>query len=493
MAEDKLYSQDLIDLLVKKHGFDRKTARTFIKEFVALIEEGLEKDRIVKIKGLGVFKLVEVKSRESVNVATGERFEIQGHNKVSFTPEASLRDLINKPFAHFETIILKDGVDFSEEEEIEIETSDYESEPSLNEEVEDIEEVTEIEGEKEEEEELVQEQEEEKAIIIEEEEKIVEIAQEEEEEEKEDDPEIIIIAAAAEEEEEGEGEEKESETEIEAETEVEIPVIEETESTKPTKKEEKLPLEEIIARELRETNRFFNKSINGKVPKEEKENNNSSVKPSKTFIIVTTIAAIVICGLAVLFTYFPTIMDDVFGYKKNRNEVTEATQTPLPSPTTAIIDSIETIIKEMEDSIPLREILKDNSIVAIAPEEEKEIEVEVPPVKQPEPVEKRETPAQQPVQKTIEEPVKTIAKTEPTTIYRDDITPVRTDSTSYNIVGTKTSHTIQPGETLTRVSLRFYGTKDLWPYLVMHNRKAIPNPQMVPAGVTIQIPELEKK
>ena len=99
---EKLNIQDLIDLLAEKHGMSKKNADSFVKEFFQLIEEALEKDKYVKVKGLGAFKLIDVESRESVNVNTGERFEIQGHTKVSFTPEPALKDLINKPFSHIE-------------------------------------------------------------------------------------------------------------------------------------------------------------------------------------------------------------------------------------------------------------------------------------------------------------------------------------------------------------------------------------------------------
>ncbi|MCD8081524.1 MAG: hypothetical protein LUF04_14350 [Bacteroides sp.] len=71
--------------------------------------------------------------------------------------------------------------------------------------------------------------------------------------------------------------------------------------------------------------------------------------------------------------------------------------------------------------------------------------------------------------------------------------PVRPDSVNYVIVGTKTTHKIEEGETLTKVAYRFYGTKDLWPYIVMHNQTVIRNPNHVPFGTTIRIPELEKK
>ena len=106
---EKFYMQDLVNLLAVKHSMDKKDADAFVREFFLLIEEALGNDRYVKIKGLGTFKLIDVDSRESVNVNTGERFQIQGHTKVSFTPDAALRDIINKPFAHFETVVLNEN------------------------------------------------------------------------------------------------------------------------------------------------------------------------------------------------------------------------------------------------------------------------------------------------------------------------------------------------------------------------------------------------
>lgn len=106
---EKLNIQDLIDLLAEKHGMSKKDADSFVKEFFLLVEESLEKDKYVKIKGLGTFKLIDVESRESVNVNTGERIEIQGHTKVTFTPEPSLKEVINRPFSHFETVVLNEN------------------------------------------------------------------------------------------------------------------------------------------------------------------------------------------------------------------------------------------------------------------------------------------------------------------------------------------------------------------------------------------------
>ena len=93
-----------------------------------VVDKGLDADRLVKIKGLGTFKVTSVKPRESINVNTGARVVIEGHDKVSFTPDTSMRDLINKPFAQFETVVLKDDVDFSD---IEHDNSDEEKRESV--------------------------------------------------------------------------------------------------------------------------------------------------------------------------------------------------------------------------------------------------------------------------------------------------------------------------------------------------------------------------
>ena len=106
---ERLTIQDLTDLLAAKHSMTKKDAEAFVKEFFLLIEQALESENTVKIKGLGTFKLIDVDSRESVNVNTGERFQIKGHTKVSFSPDANLRDTINKPFAHFETVVLNEN------------------------------------------------------------------------------------------------------------------------------------------------------------------------------------------------------------------------------------------------------------------------------------------------------------------------------------------------------------------------------------------------
>lgn len=110
---EKQSIQNIAQALANKHELTPKQSEQFLREFFDVVKNGLTKDGIVKIKGLGTFKLVDVDARESINVNTGERVVIEGHNKVTFTPEAVLRDIINKPFSEFQTVILNPGVDLN--------------------------------------------------------------------------------------------------------------------------------------------------------------------------------------------------------------------------------------------------------------------------------------------------------------------------------------------------------------------------------------------
>ena len=100
---NKLSIQDLASAYAEKSGTDQKSALAFVKTVFEIVEEFISTDKVVKIKGFGTFKLISVSDRESVNVNTGERIVIAGHTKLSFTPDATLRDAVNRPFADFET------------------------------------------------------------------------------------------------------------------------------------------------------------------------------------------------------------------------------------------------------------------------------------------------------------------------------------------------------------------------------------------------------
>ncbi|MEE1308785.1 MAG: HU family DNA-binding protein [Bacteroidaceae bacterium] len=116
--ENKITLSQLARTLAQKMGMPQKKAEAFLKEFFDSIAENVKTDKLVKVKGLGTFKLIDVNDRESVNVHTGERIVIPGHSKLSFTPEASLRDAVNRPFADFQTVVINDETNLEDMERV---------------------------------------------------------------------------------------------------------------------------------------------------------------------------------------------------------------------------------------------------------------------------------------------------------------------------------------------------------------------------------------
>ena len=108
----KIGVNELAKVLVNTHKLSVDDAEQFVHLMFDTVNEGLQEDKQVKIKGFGTFKVLSVKDRESVDVNTGERIIIEGRDKISFTPDAIVKDIVNKPFAQFETVELNDGVDF---------------------------------------------------------------------------------------------------------------------------------------------------------------------------------------------------------------------------------------------------------------------------------------------------------------------------------------------------------------------------------------------
>ena len=119
--DNKINLSQLADLLSQAGGMSKSASEQFVKNFFDIISQNVLSDGLVKVKGLGTFKLLDMEDRESVNVNTGERFTIEGHQKISFTPDADLKERINKPFAAFET------VEISEEQANEIAKMDAEA------------------------------------------------------------------------------------------------------------------------------------------------------------------------------------------------------------------------------------------------------------------------------------------------------------------------------------------------------------------------------
>lgn len=111
---ERVSIQEIAAILVEKHSLRKKEAETFVLTMFDLVKEALTTDRLVKIKGLGTLKVVDIEARESVNVNTGERVVIEGHGKITFTPDTTMKELVNKPFSQFETVVLNEGVTFDD-------------------------------------------------------------------------------------------------------------------------------------------------------------------------------------------------------------------------------------------------------------------------------------------------------------------------------------------------------------------------------------------
>ena len=468
---ERLTIQDLTDLLAAKHSMTKKDAEAFVKEFFLLIEQALENEKTVKIKGLGTFKLIDVDSRESVNVNTGERFQIKGHTKVSFSPDANLRDTINKPFAHFETVVLNENtiledtpIEDTEEEEAGEEASAQtvlnemgdNSETTAIEENEGTDNLSEEEPIQEEQiasRPLVEESIEELAITEE-----SAIVQELTEQTSPKEPEEIITETNI--------EEKVEQLEDEEVPEEEV-TIDEQRPASIEEEKEKITAEKIIEQELLKANL---QPVTPIVPPAEKE----TIKPvqpeqisqpvsKKTapvkekspvpYLIAVIVVVLLLCGGVILFIYYP----DLFSSSSDKNAL------DMPPVTTQPVQPEA----QLSDTIAHKDTTK-----IITPDVSKVATTTQPVAKKEEAI-----------------PV----KAEPQTVTQQPATSAYLDSASYKITGTKTKYTIKEGETLTRVSLRFYGTKAMWPYIVKHNPKVIKNPNNVPYGTTIEIPELTKE
>ena len=463
---ERLTIQDLTDLLAAKHSMTKKDAEAFVKEFFLLIEQALENEKTVKIKGLGTFKLIDVDSRESVNVNTGERFQIKGHTKVSFSPDANLRDTINKPFAHFETVVLNENTileDTPIEETEEEETGEEASAQAVLNEMGDDSETTVIEENEGTDDGLSEEE------PIQEE----QIASQPLVEESIEEPAITEESAIAQESTEQtspkEPEEAITETDIEEKVEQleEEVIINEQQAAFIEEEKEEITAEKIIEQELLKANL---QPVTPIVPPAEKE----MIKPvqpeqvsqpvsKKTapvkekspvpYLIAVIVVVLLLCGGVILFIYYP----DLFSSSSDKNAL------DMPPVTTQPVQPEA----QLSDTIAHKDTTK-----VITPDVSKVATTTQPVAKKEEAI-----------------PV----KAEPQTVTQQPATSAYLDSASYKITGTKTKYTIKEGETLTRVSLRFYGTKAMWPYIVKHNPKVIKNPNNVPYGTTIEIPELTKE
>lgn len=390
---EKITLQDLVELLSEKNDMTKKNADAFLRCMFDLIEEALTNEKYVKIKGLGTFKLTEVDSRESMNVNTGERIEIQGHTKISFTPDTTMKELINKPFSHFETVILNDGV--------ELEDTPFDIEPKVEEMADEMVEK------------IIEEPQVEVEPVVE---VKVEVAEEPVVSPVVDEP--IPVEEVSESVEE---EPNEIEAVVDEEPEVSEPVdIEE----KPVEVEEKVePIEEEISEEVSIPEEKVEEKPEIVVPEAPRSENKTTFK--------VLIGIIVVLLLIILF--------GVYWIFFRQEKVDTNWEYTAPVKETASVVQVEEQQAVKEDTLLVN---KDTMVV-------------------------------QPVQE------------EQTMVLPEDVV--------YEITGTITTLTLEPGQTLVKLALKYYGSKNFWPYIVQHNPDVIKDADRVPKGATIKIPKLEPK
>lgn len=495
---DKVTLQDLAVELAKRHQLEGADAESFIRMFFTLIEDGLAADKYVKIKGLGAFKLTEVDSRESIDVNTGKRIEIQSYTKVSFTPDAAMKNLINRPFSHFEPVILNEGTTMEAMEAgLQPEEADMEDADESEAAGEDIE-VPEATGQASAGEEEQSEQDEpaesEKAII-EEEESAAPVALPTE------DPAVPVASVDA-------GPVTDSaESVVSAES-------EDTEAEKPAEPietAESLEQTDTLSQGTAEIGPEVVEPMNAPETADEETNTvtadeSENAEPTVEKPVETTvsnhvevsqeqkrpfcypwcmIAAILLIGVLVggaacwiLMSGRRYIPENIYRKIMAQEEMLEQRssgekpaagfQQPAADTTLVTAQETDTVNNQVEQQeTPIQS--------ASRIENKKKTESETTGMKPVAP-EKTSVAEKNKQGGTATTKVETLA-----------------DTVEYTITGTKASHTIQPGESMVKLAARFYGNKKLWPYIARYNRENIKNANNVPVGTVVKIPELKPR
>ena len=419
---EKINIQELIQLLSDRLGVGAQDAESFIKEFFLLIESGLERDKYVKVKGLGTFKLIDVDNRESVDVNTGERIEIQGHTKISFTPENTLKELVNRPFSHFEAVVLNDHVNFEDASE------EGTEEERSSEETAAIEQTTM------------------QPDVLPDTEQTMQ-------------PEVVMPSEDTDEPEvESGADQKCSEITNVVEQAVSDNVPEET-------VREALPEASVPVHDLHQ------KTVGDEKNQAVVSNRRSG--GARLFAGIMS-AVMLCCTCVVLALYWDSLFPEKEVLPQGQSDPTESWHTAWEDSTEqlAAVEDVQAEANEQtsqkQHSLPVTEATQQKATPS-QPQEQ----------------------IQKQAGENIQQPVQQVQP-----VKKEKVSPAKTlkaDSVSYVIVGTQASYTMKAGETLTKVALRFYGTKALWPYIVKHNKGVIKNPDNVPYGTVIQIPKLEKK
>ena len=386
--DKKINLSQLADLMSEAGGMSKVASEQFVKNFFDIISKGVLDEGIVKVKGFGTFKLLQMENRESVNVNTGERFTIEGHQKISFTPDAELKERINKPFSAFETVVIT--------EEQSAELSD------------------------------------------------VEITKEELPTAESDNEEPVRI-----EEETGSVEAESAEAES-----VEPVVVNNPEAKEPQVKE--ITQKRGI--------RIFLK-------------------------IVVYILSLILVACLALYLLWPIVGKALIKSYAEKTKPAVETVKPAARESLQVIEEAEL---EVEEAKPVIEEAK-----PVVEEAKPVVEEAKPVVEEAKPVVQETKPVVEASKPVVAEPKPAAANdVQPFNLNQEDQAKAlskftEADTVNYRIAGRLAVHTIEEGESLTKISNKYYGTKKLWPYLVKYNNLGSSNSLMV--GNKINIPRLVAK
>ena len=405
----KLNHSDLSSLLAKEAGITIAKAESFTKAMFDLVIEGLEQDGVVKINGLGTFKLTDVASRSSVNVNTGEKFEIKGHRKLTFTPADALKDNVNQPFAMFEPVEVdetyNDDEVVPENEELAVEEND-----------------------------------------------VVEDVQPEENEAVADE---MTVA----------------EETVVAETEIEEKVAEQAEQISEEKQQE-AQAEELVEQSAVEQSKRP-EPVMVHVPKKEKKPfavpEQKSKKSYKWLYVVLSV--LVLCAAIPVLWFTPIKHVEVV---VNETIIGDAEQKADAVTAATVVDAMSCATPQEQ------ELVAEETPVEVFAAEEKPIEASVA----------EEEPVVVPVvEKVKPEEYRFVATEELVSLDLANVTLA--DTAMYVMDGKLAEHKVAASETLTRIALKYYGDKKLWPYIVKYNSLA--SPDKLRKGMTLEIPMLFPK
>ena len=473
MSKDKISTQEIAELLSLKAGISKKAADDFIKQLFVTIEDNLLAGEQVKIKNLGTFKLQWNEPRKSVNVQTGEEIILAGYNKVSFTPDAGLKDLVNEPYAHLEPVVLDENNEPEQEEMPEPET-DVLPDPlrifteQANEikdilsEIQSLSAVHNAASQDEDEEEETEEDivlsdtyEDDEAILSEDDEMATEAQniQLQEDIEEEEDVDVIV---------------KSQEVEVQRNTEEAIvkTVAEPTVNVAPEptteifeKQEEALETELIS----QTTNTESEKTIEPQTTAANDTTPPVTVAPKtrkrkpffKRVWVWLLIVLLVLVGSAIAVYFSSSCISCWFEYKVLNQSQREQFQKVTNTLEDFGLNIKSIFIAEQPDTL----VVSPDTIVA-----QKLPEVDTLP--------------------KVVAPEKTVSPV-------DSLDILLTKPRVYTeFIG---SERIVEGSRLTRISERYYGTRDFWVYIYEANKERIKNPDMIPIGTLIKIPKVDAR